>query len=89
MLDADGKTPDGVLADMTDFCTILDYFVLPNYCDVKFNLVNWPIPKGNTKAFGSFRGCLKVEARRNESSNDPISWEDFEGKMCMVSVNPR
>ncbi len=89
VLDSTGKTPDGVLGDVTHFCTFMDEWVQQGFCstlsDQDQDQVNdLVIPSGNTIAMGSWEGCWKVESVRNTS--DDSNWQGFMGKQCMVRL---
>lgn len=118
MLDSTGKIPDGILADMMDLCSVLDFWVYPDLCNAAVNatidlcdlllgcasgpseicsfckenvdeivipgIKNLQIPNGNTVALGSFDGCLRVSAVRNQSQS--LQWEDFEGQHCIIRL---
>jgi len=76
VLDSTGKTPDGILADVSYFCDIMNDFIYPNYCNIRNALIrnettetlleqNFIIPRGNTIAFGSFEGKTDLEININ------------------------
>ncbi len=60
VLDSTGKTPDGVLGDVSTLCEFMNDWVKPGFCDdlndEVADLVDIIIPRGNTVAFGSFEG---------------------------------
>jgi len=75
VLDSTGKIPDGILADVSYFCDIMDGFVYPNFCNIRDALItndsveaiieqNFVIPRGNTIAFGSFEGTAGILLRQ-------------------------
>ncbi len=62
VLDSTGKTPDGVLGDVSTLCEFMNDWVKPGFCDdlndEVADLVDIIIPRGNTVAFGSFEGTV-------------------------------
>lgn len=62
VLDSTGKTPDGILSDVTYFCDFMNDWVQPGFCnqlqldEEQRDLINFAIPRGNTIAMGSFEG---------------------------------
>ncbi len=60
MLDSTGKTPDGILGDVTYLCDFLNDNVETGFCDnlpeEAADLINIPVPRGNTMGYGSFEG---------------------------------
>ena len=105
VFDSSGKMPDGMYAETYEFCERLEKFYASTFgftCDsappegvqLPFSLsslrglVN--IPYGNTKAFGSFQGCINVkqEFMRNDSVYNVFNISRLNGQYVRLSIDP-
>jgi hypothetical protein len=64
VLDATGKFPAGSFRDTVDFCEMMDYVAMRNFCRLHFPNVTIGIKlaRGNGIALGNFDECIHVEA---------------------------
>ena len=92
MFDSTGKLPDGIYSDSYDFCQLLDQYqgVIPFNCDsysLGFLKGRIALPMGNTKAYGSFEGCLAVKtALKYGEDNNPFNIGNFSGNYMRLKI---
>ena len=104
VFDSTGKIPDGIYADTYEFCERLEKFYseifgfscdsgppegvqLPFSLSSLRGLIN--IPYGNTKAYGSFPGCINV--KKDFSFGDihnPYNISHIHGQYVRLSIDP-
>ena len=81
-MDSTGKLPDGILSGSTEFCEGVERLVMygiSNFtCDTEIELEDGttfsfqflkslpPVPRGNTKAWGSVEGCIATTRYSND-----------------------
>ena len=105
VFDSSGKMPDGMYADTYEFCERLEKFYASTFgftCDsappggvqLPFSLSSLRglinIPYGNTKAYGSFQGCINVkqEFERNDTTFNVYNITKLNGQYVRLSVDP-
>ena len=104
VFDSSGKMPDGMYADTYEFCERLEKFYAAEFgftCDSAPPNVTLPfslnlfrglinVPFGNTKAFGSFQGCINVkqEFEMNDTVHNIFNISQLNGQYVRLSVDP-
>ena len=105
VFDSSGKMPDGMYADTYEFCERLEKFYASAFgftCDsappegvqLPFSLsslrglVN--IPYGNTKAYGSFQGCINMKQifERNDTTFNVFNITHLNGQYVRLAIDP-
>ena len=104
MFDSTGKIPDGIYADTYEFCERLEKFYAQTFgftCDsgppegvqLPFSLSSLRglinIPYGNTKAYGSFPGCINVKKEFMFGDlHNPYNISHIYGQYVRLSIDP-
>ena len=104
MFDSTGKIPDGIYADTYEFCERLEKFYAGEFgftCDsgppegvtLPFSLSSLRglinIPYGNTKAYGSFPGCVNVKKEFKKGDvHNPFNIDHINGQYIRLSIDP-